>query len=378
MTSLTYSLRIYNEINDPELVHNWKRLENNSDCHPQVYYEWCEPWWREYSMGRELHIVAVFDQKRKLVGIAPLCIENILGLKILRSIPIRFGDFYSFIIDSNIDKFRIISEILLYLKSFKKWHIVQLTQVNKNNILWNRLNDTGFKAKFLCKIHIVEIENVIFEKYLEILPKKLRQQYHNRLRRISKIGEIKFEYIDNVLDYLKYFHEMKNIYYYRWINNRRKSPSDKYYSVQKDAIHGLFNSRNFLLLVLKLNNEIIAYRLGAVKNGIYYAWKVSHNPEYNSYSPGILLIGKIIEKLIQRKYKQINFGAGDYDWKRRWATPEMESANYEFIIGRKNSIPVRFYIKYRIKWREKFIRLYFIVSKISLIRTLSRRILPRK
>ena len=73
---------VFEDIHDLELVRYWKRLEEETDCFPQMYYEWCEPWWRVQSDNRALHIVTVQNKEKEIVGIAPLCIERRIGLRI--------------------------------------------------------------------------------------------------------------------------------------------------------------------------------------------------------------------------------------------------------------------------------------------------------
>jgi CelD/BcsL family acetyltransferase involved in cellulose biosynthesis len=378
MNTDKYSIHIFKDISEPELISHWKRIEDNSDCHPQIYYEWCEPWWRRYSLDRELHIVAVKNENKILVGIAPLCIEKSFGVKIIRSIPIRFGDFYSFIIENGEDFDKVISIILQYLKSYKEWQIIQLSQINNNFQIWNHLIKDDFTPKHLSKIHTVNLDNYTFTEFLDKLPKNLRKQFRNRYRNITKLGKLELECIENGMGFKNYIGDMKNIYNYRRKDNALHPPSEMYYSVINDAVNQLYDKKNILLFLLKLNDEIIAYRFGVVKDGVYYAWKVSHNPKYNAYYPGMLIIGKIVEELINRKYKKFNFGVGDYEWKRRWASSKLQSANYEFIAGCSNLLKVKLYIKYRLKWRDKLISFYFTLTKLRVLRVLGRIIIKRK
>ena len=378
MSDTSYSVHIYKDIYNPEIVYNWKRIEDSCDCHPQIYYEWCEPWWRKYSNGRELHIIAIKNETNNIVAIAPLCIEKSFGIKIIRSIPIRFGDFYSFIIEDGNNSDKIISIILQYLKSYKEWQVIVLSQINNKFQIWNHLIKDDFTPKYLTKIHTAYLENYSFPEYLDKLPKKLRQQFRNRYRKINKLGKLEFECIEDAMGFKNYINDMKNIYNHRRQDNTLNTPSEKYYSVLNDVVKQLYDKKNLLLFLLKFNDELIAYRIGTVKDGVYYAWKVSHHPKYNKYYPGMLIIGKIVEELINRKYKKLNFGAGDYDWKRRWASHELESENYEFIAGYDKVLIVRLYIKYRLKWRDKLISFYFTLAKWNFIRAIGRKFIKRK
>ena len=118
MESERFRVRVIDDIHDPRLVRDWKRIQEETDCFPQMHYEWCEPWWRLRSGKRKLHIVAVEDANQKIVGVAPLCIERRFGLRVLRSFPVHFGDFYFFLADEGEDRGRIHEAIIDHATSF--------------------------------------------------------------------------------------------------------------------------------------------------------------------------------------------------------------------------------------------------------------------
>ncbi len=71
-----YSIRIIEDIHDPDLVRHWKRIAEETDCFPQMFYEWCELWWRLQSKKQELHILAVEDENARIAGIPATTLAN--------------------------------------------------------------------------------------------------------------------------------------------------------------------------------------------------------------------------------------------------------------------------------------------------------------
>ena len=69
---------------------------------------------------------------------------------------------------------------------------------------------------------------------------------------------------------------------------------------------------------------------------LFFDWKVVHNPEYNYYSPGNLLVGKIIDKIIDDGYDKFNFMTGDYRYKRSWISEDQTSFNSETFLFKKD------------------------------------------
>lgn len=367
------SVAIYKDLSNKNLITHWKRIQENSDVYPQMYYEWCEPWWQYRSKGRELHIITVVENNDKIVGIAPLCIEKKIGLRILKSFPIHFGDFYSFIIDKSVDFLLVFSLIIRHIKTFKHWSFVHLLKINNNTILFKKLNKDSFASKELVKNHIVLFSNTSFEDYLKTISHNARQQFRKRLRRLERKGEVSLTLSYAANDYIASIGGLKKIYESRWAENSRKHPSDSYYQLLNEVIDELGRQGKFMLFFLFLDGQIIAYRWGVCHDDIYYDWKVGHNTNYDQFSPGMISIGLVIKKLIQLGYKKLSFGAGDYDWKRRWATPEAESANYEFFLT-GNSLKAKLYLNYCMRWKDYLKTIYTKLLQFSWFRRINRKI----
>ena len=92
-------------------------------------------------------------------------------------------------------------------------------------------------------------------------------------------------------------------------------------------------------------------------NKVFYGWKVSNEPKFDEFSPGILIMGKIIEDLINKGFTNFNFMAGDYPYKRSWAPQGAESTNYELIAASHSLYPWLF-LKYRLEWRDRLRDIY--------------------
>jgi CelD/BcsL family acetyltransferase involved in cellulose biosynthesis len=367
------SIVIHNDFSDKSLVYHWQRIQEEAEVYPQMYYEWCETWWRYRASNRKLYIITVVEDENNIVGIAPLCLENKFGVRILRTFPIRFGDFYSFLIEKNHIQNEILSTIIRHIKTFDAWEFVQLSKINNRIQLFNLLNNKDFYKNILTRVHAVDISNITYEEYIKSLTKNLRKEYSKRLRRIQEIGSLNLEVVEDFNIFAEYHDTFRNIYKERWGDDNKKPPSDSYYSMEKNVVNNLSKKNKIILFVLKLSNDIVAYRWGISHKKIYFAWRVSYNPDYEKYSPGLLLIGQAIKALIERKYKLLNFGAGDYEWKRRWSTPAEESANYEFCMSGK-SIRARIYFKYRTEWHEHLSAMYGKLLKISWFRIVNRQI----
>ncbi|MBK1654991.1 GNAT family N-acetyltransferase [Allochromatium vinosum] len=366
-----YAIRVIEDIQDPDLVHHWKRIEEEADVFPQMYYEWCEPWWRLRSGKRKLHVVAVEDSEGKIVGIAPLCIEKRFGLRVLRSFPIHFGDFYFFLCEHDGQDTAAVAEIVGYLKTFARWDFVHLANVNNQSAIYSPLADSGFQPKALTNVLTAEFPDASFDHYLKTLSKNSREQFRRKLRRLQEQGEVKCEWISDATGYVSHANIMRSLYNNRWADDHSLPPDDEYYECRNAAVRALFEKRKMALFLLYLDKSVLAFRLGFLQDGTFYEWKLSHDPRLARYSPGMLANGKVIEELIARNYRRLNFMAGDYSYKRSWATDGAESTNYEFFSCGA-SLRGRAYLQYRLHWRDKLRAGYHALLEIRWVRAVKR------
>jgi len=349
MKQADYKIKVFDDFEDNELKIAWTQLERETDAFPQMYYEWIEPWWRYNSSKRKLHIVTAINAYDKIIGIAPFCIEKKVGLKVLKSIPIHFGDFYYMLVVHDFAD-TIIGRIKDYTLTFKAWDIVHFFNVNSLSI--ESLNLTSFRKRKITDILVSHFEELTFDQFLLSLSKNTRGQYKKKLNRLNNAGILQLEVITDASDYIRNFDSTKEIYDLRWVNDFKPLLNDNYYSMRNEALLPLFRSGKAVLYNLRLNGCVIAFRLGFLHNNTFYDWKVSHDPEYDYYSPGFVLVGMVIEDLILRGYGGLNFMTGNYRYKRSWMNIDETSSNFEFLSSKKYSFGA-VYVFYRLHFRGK-------------------------
>ena len=347
-------IKIFSDIKSHELATHWKRIVRKYSYFPQSSYGWCVPWWELRRGRRELHIVAVTDDLgAKIVGIAPFCIERYTVFSILRSFPIHFGDFFTFLIDREEGEDDIYKIILQHLQSFDKWSLIRIDQVSSSNTkLVQHLHNQQFSKKFLTDVIVANFSDKTYDTYIQSLSKNKRQLIRKKRRKFEKLYNIDLIAISQMEGYQKYHENMRTIYNSRW----GKTLSDEYYKCRNQAIEACFADGTALLFILKAQEEPIAFFLGFTNGTIFYEWKISHHPKYNVHSPGTLIRAYAIEYLIDHEFTHLNFMAGGYDYKKSWAPNEKLSANYSYFLSNQ-SINGQILIFYYLYLRDKLKKL---------------------
>jgi hypothetical protein len=240
--------------------------------------------------------------------------------------------------------------------------------------------ESAFKAKTLTGIAILKFSNITFEEYYSTIPNRKRKNIRRRLKRLKETGDLKLTIIDDRNEYYGYLGVMDNINKKRWGNDHNMLLDEDYEKCRIEAIGKLYDAGKAVLVLLKLNGKVIAYRLGILHKNTFYAWKFSFDPQYKKYAPGTLMMRLLIEKLIDRNVTKLNYGCGEYDYKLDWSNKTFDNYNYT-IQAASTTILAKANMLYQLKCRDfikysyhKSLRIKSIKKMMLLLDRLRRRI----
>lgn len=74
--------------------------------------------------------------------------------------------------------------------------------------------------------------------------------------------------------------------------------------------------------VLRIAGEPVAWHLGLIDKGQLYWWIPTHAPSWNDWSPGKVLLAKLIEQGIAAGWTHLHFQTGGHDYKLAWANTD--------------------------------------------------------
>lgn len=310
----------------------WKELENREkEITVFQTYLYNFTWWNTVKnlQKYKLNIFIVRDNDDKLLGIAPLIVEEekYLFIKINTVKFMGWGDYLNFLISTkNTNVGKIISLIFENINRLEATRVL-LTNIDIETIL----------AKFLKKhqtlngmmIFQTECPQIKFNKYkdfkefkLKFLSNSVKKQRNKMLKELKYELNVqnnslnnKFEKISQIHKKLKDFlnkinnnNERRSIFEIEEKNNFLK----EYYARSKEII-------NYTLTNEKEN--IIIYDTCYIKNNRIISWNMAHNFTYNNYNPGRVINYEIIEWIFkQDNFKDyiFDFGCGGYSWKFQW------------------------------------------------------------
>jgi len=360
MTS-NFKIKFFNNIADKELKEAWVKLQHESKIFPQMFYEWIEPWIRLRFGNRKLHIVTV-TREDEIIAIAPLCIEKKFGVSILTSLPIHYGDKYEFIISNEFEKKDIYISIFKEIEKSTKYSVIRIGQIELGSELYNNLKSFNYKSKKLINCPTTDFSGLTFDEFIKKLHRNLRSDFRRGKRRIAEIGNLQFETNKTKEYYLSNEKVFRELYEKRWGEIDSELLDDNYYNCRRESYIDILDKGHALIVALKINNEIVGYRLGFLNNKIYHDWKLCFDIDYSKYEISSIMTSELIKYLIDIGYNKINYGPGDYSYKRKWSPDKTAIENYIFLKGLNKSFG-SVYLSYELKYKERIKNLLTKIRK---------------
>lgn len=162
-----------------------------------------------------------------------------------------------------------------------------------------------------------------FEEYIIALPVQFRKNTQRALKKLSQMG-YQLEKADgnNVSDFIENLITLHND---EWLQRNEKGVLNdkKVQNFLSETVFNLMQSGYSNIYALKNGNNYAAVNIIFEVNGIAYFYIGGYNSELNKYSPGSVLLWKIIEDCISRGVKKFDFLKGGENYKYRWGAKDV-------------------------------------------------------
>ncbi|MEM2661271.1 MAG: GNAT family N-acetyltransferase [Nitrososphaeria archaeon] len=317
-------------------------------------WEWLSTWWKHFGDGRKLLLLTVEDEG-EIIAIAPLMLSKyklpIFGtIKKVEFIGVRHSDYNNFIISKK--ETGCIKLILDYLlDSVAEWDWIELKEIpetNHNAYYPNKLfSNVPFKLKLnkrVCNICPYISLPSTFDELCSKLSKNMRQNLKKYLRRIKANHQVEFKRYDeagfSVIEAMKIFMKLHEA---RWTKEGKNGAfkdnprfRDFQFKIAKIFAHKGWLGLYFLLADHEPVSTQYSFEYG---NKIYY-YLGGFDPKFSSYSVGNLTIMFLLERGIQKGFKEYDMMRGIEPYKLFWT--HNFRRNFEIRII-KNGITRKFY-----------------------------------
>ena len=154
------------------------------------------------------------------------------------------------------------------------------------------------------------------DDYLEIVKKKVRQEFRRKWDRLKLIGPTKVAcfgqgHLSEALAALPEFLKHHSL---RWPNAYRAP------GFHERVLRNGINAGAAILQVLLLNDRAIAWNLNLIDSDTLRYYIPAYDCQWREYSPGHILRFNAIQFAIQHRLNEVDFLRGAEEYKDRWAT----------------------------------------------------------
>ena len=342
-----FKIKIFNFFND-ELKNLWLEFETRSFHHIFQTYDWQKLWLEkqiEYN-NKIINFTVFIYEKDELIMILPLNIKEYYKIKILAWSGFPFSDYNSPLIKNHK---KLLKENFEDLWNNILSKLVNVDCIVLNNQPENILSQKNPFYNYLKNDLIDEYYGIKLDQNLEFKKKELDNiNYQTNI--LKNLGELSFKIAEN--DY-----EKKEIIDFIIQNKSKQYDNTKAWNLFKDNFcKDFFISSNLkikkkiFITYLKLNNDILAAHSGYIYNNMCYYLFPAYNLKYKKYSPGKILLKKIIDQTKSNLVKYFDLTIGSENYKKSFANNKSYSAQFLKSLSLKGSfyislLKIKFFLK---------------------------------
>jgi CelD/BcsL family acetyltransferase involved in cellulose biosynthesis len=303
---------------------SWQELyKQDVNSTPFQSPDWIIPWC-SYFINEKIHLISISDRE-ELISIAPFYIFEQNGKKELKLIGTGNTDYNFPLIKKSYHR-EVFDLLNNYIYSIKEQF---------DNIYLEGIPET--LKKFFPNYKLFKITEPYptlqvqgnFSSYINNLSGKFIGNIRRSCRQLEEMGELLFQSAGT--DELDEYMEQLFILHERSWNERESSgvlKDKKTQDFHKEAVKNLFRNKSVRLFRLTLNKEPIASLYMLTKEDTYYYYIGGFAPEYKKFSPGSVILYKIIEEAFKYGINKIDFLRGGEAYKYKWGAAD----TYVYIL----------------------------------------------
>jgi CelD/BcsL family acetyltransferase involved in cellulose biosynthesis len=303
-------------------------------------------------------ILLAKDKNGELVGIAPLVYSVHHATKTIDFLGSDVcSDYLDFIIASGEEERTIKSFLYFLFDSSINWNALGIDSINRDSITLkifqeiSKIKNLYLREVFVSRCPYVCLQDT-WEDYLQTLSKKSRYNVRKKKRELEKRFKIFFTKHEDLESLPQAMDTMLNLHRKRWTKEGTSSFDKAMVMHFHNEIARLFLKKGWLnLFFLHADDKPVAALYAFEYEGKVYAYQCGYDTGFSENSVGDVLWGCVVEYLISRKIKVLDFLRGDEDYKSKWG--KMNNEIVQLSLYKKDLMGSISYYKPILKQRVK-------------------------
>ena len=290
-------------------------------------------WWhaRGSSQGRRLHVVAI-RMDSKLVGVAPLSVMHRTGVRFLRWAGDEIYDYC----DALLEDAAFAPALWQAAAHSRGFDIALIKNVRPWSDTYSELKALGrpVRRREIARLRIQWSSSTEWER--AALSGKSLKRFRYLERRLTLRAPLEFEVMVQPDDprlgpAVDALIQQKST----WVAMRGKSEGlfvepRAGAAVLLDIVHRAAQSGTLHLSSLRCGQSVLATHLGFTFGDTFYYYMPSYNHEWSAFSPGKLLMHKLIGWAVNNGFQCCDFMSGEADYKSVLANEHCQLLDFTF------------------------------------------------
>ncbi|HKP54310.1 MAG TPA: GNAT family N-acetyltransferase [Chloroflexia bacterium] len=313
----------------------WLELMESSDAGVFNSWEWLYPWYTRIGTGRELHILTARDGEGILLGVMPLCMERrrVMGQTLRRLAFLGETEVGSDYLDVVARRGYEEDVTRIFLQSLRasadEWDVLDLLDMDAGSRTVRDLQEVFGSGAFVVEINegsICPYETFVPGETSDGFLRRTRR-YDNYVRRrkwLQKQPGYRIEVTNNPGEVAAPLSEFMRLHALRWAEDGGSQgiTGPEVEAFHRDATQLLAERGQLRLYTMMVGDKAVASVYGIVHGGTFIYYQSGRDPEWQSKSVGLVLVGETFKDAIDMGLREYDFLRGVETYKSDWVTRE--------------------------------------------------------
>ncbi|MEO8288313.1 MAG: GNAT family N-acetyltransferase [Chloroflexota bacterium] len=327
------------------LRREWGDLLDDSTAGVFNSWEWLYPWYRRIGSERELHLLAARKENGHLLGLLPLSLEKRRAMgRTLRRLSFlgdtEVGSDYLDVIARNGQEVDVRRALLVHVRENGDWDVLDLLDMDSDSPTLDLLRELFSEEQF-----VIETSDGSICPYEQFAPglqydafMKGTSRYDNFVRRRKWLEKQPRYIVERTTDPGELAGPMSDfmhLHAQRWAGEGGSQgiTGPAVEAFHRDAAQFLAERNQLCLYTMRLGEKAVASVYGILHGGKFIYYQSGRDPEWQSKSVGLVLIGETFRHAFE-------LGLQEYDFLRG-----MESYKADWVTQQRRTVSVRIYRK---------------------------------
>ena len=304
----------------------WQRLWE-SDCRAEIFQTpgWAKAWWRSYGQQYTLCSVVVYEGD-ELIGVVPL----VKRANVVQFLGTPQADYADIICQESRVTEVLAAAIRTLLSWSEGWSECVLHHLAKQSRIVRYHQELPRELR--RRLHLVPTESyqtIVLRDNREEVFKEVTGKQHTRRRqnKLHKAGQVQFRHVETKVEAQQYLNDFFRHHVRRRavIGKKSSCASPEFCNFLRALVDEIEPSDWLRFGVLELDSSALAWALGFRVNGKFLLYQHTFDVDAWDYSPGEVLLVKLLEYARKNITREFDFGKGREAYKNRFANHTRET-----------------------------------------------------